>query len=201
MNFFKKAFWRFITQTIFKKTFNYIGHSSSIFKPLQLDGVNSIVLEDSVRVAEGAWLMGGGNKNKTLIIKTGTSIGHYSHIIGLYSLTVESNVLIADRVFISDCTHCYEDINIPVIKQNVKKLSSVTIGEGTWIGENVCVCGSSIGKHCVIGANSVVLSSIPDYCVAAGNPAKVIKKFDFKRNEWVRYHEETEKKETIESTR
>lgn len=50
------------------------------------------------------------------------------------------------------------------------------IGEGSWIGENVCVCGANIGKHCVIGANSVVTKDIPDYSVAVGCPARIIKK-------------------------
>jgi acetyltransferase-like isoleucine patch superfamily enzyme len=58
------------------------------------------------------------------------------------------------------------------------------IGEGSWLGENVCVIGASIGKHCVIGANSVVTKDIPDYSVAVGIPAKVIKKYNFNKCEW-----------------
>ena len=70
--------------------------------------------------------------------------------------------------------------------QAVSFLKSVHIGEGSWLGENVCVCGASIGKHCVIGANSVVINDIPDYCVAAGSPAKIVKKYDFDKKQWVR---------------
>ena len=113
-----------------------------------------------------------------------TTIGHYAHIIAMHSMTIEQNVLIADKVFISDCTHSYEDINKPVIRQEVKELSPVVIGEGSWIGENVCICGASVGKHCVIGANSVVTSDIPDYSVAVGSPARVVKKYDLNSNEW-----------------
>lgn len=43
-----------------------------------------------------------------------------------------------------------------------------------------------IGKHCIIGANSVVNSDIPDYCVAVGSPARVIKKYDFSLGRWVK---------------
>ena len=51
------------------------------------------------------------------------------------------------------------------------------IGDDTWIGTNVVIAGTvEIGKHCVIGANSVVTHDIPDYSVAVGCPAKVIKK-------------------------
>ncbi|MCR5226135.1 MAG: hypothetical protein K6E27_02830 [Eubacterium sp.] len=129
----------------------------------------------------------GSNKSVTTAwINDSTTIGHFSHIVAVHSVTIGKSVLIADRVFISDCSHRYEDVSIPIIKQDIKKLAPVSIGEGSWIGENVCICGASIGKHCVIGANSVVTTDIPDYCVAVGSPAKIVKKFDFEKNEWVK---------------
>ena len=44
--------------------------------------------------------------------------------------------------------------------------------------------GASIGKHCVIGANSVVIHDIPDYCVAVGAPARIVKRYDFSAQQW-----------------
>ena len=58
------------------------------------------------------------------------------------------------------------------------------IGEGTWLGEGVCVIGAKIGKGCVIGANAVVTKDIPDYSVAVGSPAKVIKKYNSDTKRW-----------------
>jgi len=67
------------------------------------------------------------------------------------------------------------------------KNSCVHIGEGTWLGTNVVIVGSiSVGKQCVIGANSVVTKDIPDYSVAVGIPAKVIKRYDFEQQQWVK---------------
>ena len=180
---FNQKIWYLITQTIYALTFGKIGKRCLVYKPLQLDGRKAIYLEDDVYIAQGAWLKAKG-KEKTLWIERGSTIGHFSHIIAWKSVTIGSNVLIADKVFISDCSHRYEDIDIPIKKQGIKILSPVSIGEDSWIGENVCVCGASIGKHCIIGANSVVLSDIPDYCVAAGAPAKVVKRFDTEKNEW-----------------
>lgn len=52
---------------------------------------------------------------------------------------------------------------------------NLMIDDGTWLGTNVVIVGNvHVGKHCVIGANSVVAKDIPDYSVAAGIPAKVI---------------------------
>ena len=186
MNKISRKAWQFYTRVFMSPSFMRIGKKSVIIKPLQIDSAKSIEIEDNVSIYHFAWLM--GNKQagqKTLTVQSGTTIGHYAHIIAMHSMTIEQNVLIADKVFISDCTHSYEDINKPVIRQEVvKELSPVVIGEGSWIGENVCICGASVGKHCVIGANSVVTSDIPDYSVAVGSPARVVKKYDLNSNEW-----------------
>ena len=89
-------------------------------------------------------------------------------------------------MYISDNLHGYKDIKTPIWKQPIVQNRDVEIGEGSWIGENVCILGVHIGKHCVIGANSVVTHDIPDYSVAVGSPAKVIKRYDFENNQWVK---------------
>ena len=81
-------------------------------------------------------------------------------------------------MYITDCDHEYRDINVPVIDQGiVQRGQMVSIGEGSYIGINAVIVGNvKIGKHCVIGANSVVTKDVPGYCVAVGSPARVIKK-------------------------
>lgn len=176
-----------VTQYCFKHRFGNIGRNSILFKPLQLNNTGSIYIDDNVSIYHYSWLMCLEDNSKEVIrIMDYATIGHFAHIIAKHSVTIEKDVLIADKVFISDCTHGYEDINTPVIKQDIKLLAPVVIGEGSWLGENVCVCGASIGKHCVIGANSVVTTDIPDYCVAVGSPARVVKKYDFDRKEWIK---------------
>ena len=163
MNKVKRNLWILRTRLLRLKK---VGRRSCIIKPLQIDNHSSISIGNSVYIAEYAWLMGSKIlSDKGLVVNDNTVIGHFAHII-------------ADKVFISDCTHNYLDINTPVINQDVSFIKPVIIGEGSWLGENVCVCGASIGKHCVIGANSVVTRDIPDYCVAVGAPARVIKKID-----------------------
>ena len=49
--------------------------------------------------------------------------------------------------------------------------------------------GTILGKQCIVGANSVVRGQFPDYCVIAGNPAKIIKKYNFNTRKWEKYHE------------
>lgn len=91
---------------------------------------------------------------------------------------IEKNVLTANHVYISDNLHGYHNIKQPVLNQNIQQLNDVVIGEGSWLGENVCIIGAKVGKHCVIGANAVVTHDIPDFCVAVGVPARVIKMYN-----------------------
>lgn len=121
-----------------------------------------------------------------LIIGNGCAIGHFNEIYATKSIVIEDNVLTADRVYISDNLHGYENPDMPIIKQPIKQNGTVRIGEGSWLGVGVAVIGANIGKHCVIGANAVITKDIPDYSVAVGIPAKVIKRYNFSTRKWER---------------
>lgn len=125
-----------------------------------------------------------GEKEARLVIGNGCTIGHFNEIYATKSIIIEDNVLTADRVYISDNLHGYEDPDIPILKQPIKQKGTVRIGEGSWLGVGVAVIGANIGKHCVIGANAVVTHDIPDYSVAVGIPAKVIKRYNPYTERW-----------------
>ena len=76
-----------------------------------------------------------GYDNCKLEIKDGVNIGHFNHIYATKSIIIEENVLTADRVYISDNLHCYEDINIPIKQQPIIQKKEVIIGAGSWLGE------------------------------------------------------------------
>ncbi len=164
-----------------------IGSRSCICKPLQIDNSKSISIGERVFIGHNSWLIGAEkSSDKGLIIGDNTTIGHFAHIVASKEVIISCDVLLADKVFISDCSHNYKDIDVSIQNQGVSFLKSVRIGEGSWLGENVCVCGASIGKHCVIGANSVVTTDIPDFCIAVGCPAKIVKKYDELTGSWKR---------------
>ena len=83
--------------------------------------------------------------------------------------------LVADWVYICDFDHVTADISVPIKDQGIAK-SPVRIGPDTWICTKVTVTkGSRIGRGCVIGAHAVVRGDVPDYGIAAGIPAKVVR--------------------------
>ena len=106
-----------------------------------------------------------------------SEIGERCRISIANSLEIGEKVLLSPNVYITDCDHEYRNVDVPVIDQGVvQRGQKVSIGEGSYIGINTVIVGNvKIGKHCVIGANSVVTKDVPDYCVAVGSPARVIK--------------------------
>ncbi len=113
-------------------------------------------------------------------IGRGSEIGERCRISIANSLIIGEKVLLSPNVYITDCDHEYRNIDVPVIEQGiVQKGQKVSIGDGTYIGINSVVVGNvKIGKHCVIGANSVVTKDVPDFCVAVGSPARIIKNME-----------------------
>ena len=91
------------------------------------------------------------------------------------SVTIEDDVLIASNVSIMNGSsqHGIERLDIP-IRDQPGEFVPVTIGEGSWIGERATVA-ADVGKHCVIGAGAVVTKPVPDYAIALGVPARIVR--------------------------
>lgn len=179
----KKAYFNIV----YSRRFKSFGRGVSIQSPLHIYGEENISIGDNVLVQYKSWLAAcpdTGSDSCNLSIGDGCVIGHFNEIYATKSIVIEDKVLTADRVYISDNLHGYEDPAIPVLEQPLKQIGCVRIGEGSWLGVGVAVLGANIGKHCVIGANSVVTKDIPDYCVAVGAPAKVIKMYNQESNTW-----------------
>jgi acetyltransferase-like isoleucine patch superfamily enzyme len=150
--------------------------------PLRLNGEQRIEIGDRVFAGPSCWLQAipdGDNRETAISIGSGTSIAGLCVISAVRSVRLEKNVLLARNVYISDHIHKYTQTDLPILAQGIDKIKPVLIKAGAWLGQNVVVCpGVTIGAGSVIGANSVVTQDIPDYCVAVGAPARVVKTID-----------------------
>lgn len=131
-----------------------------------------------------------GTKNPAILIGSNVQINDYVHITSSESVTIGNNVLIASKVYISDVSHgSYKSDNCsaPEVSPADRELitSPVIINDNVWIGDGACILpGVTIGYGCIIGANAVVNKSIPAKSIAAGIPAKVVKRFSETTNRW-----------------
>jgi acetyltransferase-like isoleucine patch superfamily enzyme len=108
-------------------------------------------------------------------IGNGCVIGRGSHIVAHYSIVIGDDVFTGPNVYITDQNHGYADPDVPIGRQWPIN-AAVTIGQGSWLGAGAIILpGASIGRNVVVAAGSVVRGRIPDRCVVAGVPAKVVR--------------------------
>jgi acetyltransferase-like isoleucine patch superfamily enzyme len=102
-------------------------------------------------------------------------IGRGSHLVAHQSVILGDDVWTGPNVYISDQNHGYEDPDIPIGRQ-VPVNRPVSIGSGSWLGAGAIILpGASVGRNVVVAAGSVVRGEIPDQCVVAGVPARVVR--------------------------
>jgi acetyltransferase-like isoleucine patch superfamily enzyme len=171
----------------------FYNNARLIRRPFYIRGKSSLTMKNKLTTGYNCRLdlIGGGQK--TLFIGENCEIGDYVHIVAREKVIIGDNCLFASKIFISDTNHgSYNDKfghSSPLTTPNSRELLTdpVYIDDHVWVGENVCILpGVRIGKGSIIGANSVVNSSIPEYSIAVGSPAKVIKHYDFNEEKWLR---------------
>lgn len=179
-----KVIWMF-RALIYKCFFGRFGNFSYIGNPIYLSRVRSVFIGKRVRIYPGARIevISGGK----ITIGNNVSIGQCLHLISGEGIVVGDDVTVSANVFISDVEHQYEAISEHVMSQPLNR-AKVIIGENSFLGYGCVIrAGTTLGKQCVVGANSVVKGDFPDYCVIAGNPAKIIKKYDAMNKCWNRF--------------
>jgi len=162
----------------------HIGDNTIIQHPAEFENPDNISFGNQIRVRMGSWFDCSTPEAK-IEIGDGCAIGRDNQISTSSKIVLEKCVLTAANVHISTQTHNYEDIDKPIMSQGTTDNGSITLGEGCWIGRNSLIF-ASVGKGSVVAANSFVNKDVPDYCVVAGSPAKIIKRYSHEEKRWLR---------------
>jgi acetyltransferase-like isoleucine patch superfamily enzyme len=111
-------------------------------------------------------------------------IGRGSHIVGHWSIEIGDDIQTGPYVYVTDQNHSYADPDAPIGRQWPVE-AGVRIGSGSWLGAHAVVLpGADIGRCVVVAAGAVVRGRVPDHCVVAGVPAKVVRRHQAGRG-WV----------------
>lgn len=136
---------------------------------------------DNKGIAIGSGVFLGRNtilncKNGDITLEDNVNVGSNVTVFSASEVRVDADNLIAAYCYLVGGTHCFDDPSVPVLHQG-RSSAGIRIGPGGWLGAHVTVFdGVRIGRHAVIGAGSVVNNDVPDYAIAAGVPAKVLKR-------------------------
>jgi len=192
LNLISLSFSLLKTQIIYRAAFGSIGSRTVIRNPIMLQNTHCMHLGDGVLFLHGARLECVAERyghvfHPKVTIGSGSSFQQNFHLTCAQEIIIGEKVAVTENVGIFDIWHPYEDLTRAIVEQPLRT-APVYIGDETLIGMGAVIHpGVRIGKHCVIGANSVVTKSIPDYCVAVGAPAKVIRQYDAALGQWVSY--------------
>ncbi len=114
-------------------------------------------------------------KNGDIVVEDRANLGFNCEIFSASRVRVGSDVLMAAYTYLVGGDHLYDRVDIPVLQQG-RTARGIEVGAGAWLGAHVVVTdGSTIGRDAIIGAGAVVVGAIPEFAIAVGTPAKVIR--------------------------
>lgn len=167
----------------------HIGRGADIGKGLHLQSPKNIHIGNNVRIGRFGRLatFPVDGRYGQVSIEDNCYIGDFFSVLAGADIVLKKDTLIASHVAVVSENHgANPEIGVKYGKQPLSG-KPTTIGKNCWIGEKVMIMpGVEIGDWCVIGAGSVVTKSIPAYSMAVGNPARVIKQYDFEKHEWIK---------------
>jgi len=175
--------------------FENLGLSVSIHYSCDIrrSAANRIRIGDSVYIAPGTWLNIpeiSAEAPPAIILDNGCKIGRRCMISAKNSVWLESDVMLGPSVLITDHSHEWSDLDLPIHAQGLTRGGTVRVERNCWLGHGaaiVCTSGELIvGRNTIIGANCVVTRSVPAFSVVAGNPAKIIRQYDSEQGKWVK---------------
>jgi acetyltransferase-like isoleucine patch superfamily enzyme len=186
----KKSFWYPVANIKNRFLFGGYGKDVYIEGGVVINRPRFVQLGDHVRIKRNTSinLHPEDKRSKEILLFIGDDviISEGCIISACNRIVIEEHVGVSPNVMIIDNSRKPGDVSRPSKEQKVE-VGFVHIGADSWIAYGACIMPNvTIGKHCIIGALSVVNKDIPSYSVAVGSPAKVVKQYDFDRKEWVK---------------
>lgn len=186
LNIFKKILTKLYTTIYSLWISNHFSNTKATFKY----PINDIRGEQYIKLSDGcsfgkfvvitAWDNQNGKKLSPRIwIGANCKFGDFLHLTCINKIEIGNNVLTGKWVTITDNSHGntdYHSLQVPPSERNWVSKGGVKIEDDVWIGDKATILpGVTIGTGAIIAANSVVTKDIPPYCIAGGNPARIIR--------------------------
>lgn len=183
INIYKRNDVKIKMQGLFK-----CGKDVTINYPFSVNGEENITIGDGTTILDGARMQVFSSltgKKTHLTIGSNCYFCYRLTILAGGDVTIGDHVLMASDISIISHNHGINPEEVTPYMDQTLQIAPIVIGDNCWLGDKVVVtAGVTIGKGCVVGSNSVVTHDIPDYSIAVGAPARVIKQWDFGKHRW-----------------
>lgn len=164
-----------------------VGKGTYISRPLILQGGGRqrIKIGSKTSIGHhcvlGCWEQYGNERfEPEIIIGNHCSIGEYCHFTAINRITIADGLLTGRFVYIGDNSHgglSMDEANTPPARRRLASKGEIKIGRNVWIGDKVSILGGvTIGDNVIVGAGSIVTHCIPNNCIVAGVPARIVKR-------------------------
>lgn len=171
-----------------------LGKKSFVHRPWTIHSPSSIVIGDRTLIRADSYLSAikeyaGNTYRPRIAIGDDVYIGRHCYFTAMQSIEVQDGCVLSEHVYITDLMHGFHPDRGLILYQPLESKGPVVIGAHSFLGYRVSIMpGVTLGKHCVVGANSVVTRSFPDYSMVAGVPARLIRSFSPSQGVWLRVH-------------
>ncbi|MFN2461339.1 MAG: hypothetical protein ABR591_11725 [Candidatus Velthaea sp.] len=167
------------------------GRNVTISRGCELFGPQRVQIGNDVFVGEGGTLAIVYDRpapGPMISIADGVWMNKRCYIQAANEVVIGERAIFAPDVYIADSAYDYRDANAPIMSQGLQSLEHrVEVGPFAWLGIRAALLGNvRVGRGSVVGANAVVTRDIPDFCVAVGQPARVVRAYDARSRDWVR---------------
>ena len=182
----KRAFWNALRRPHRDR----LGRASYVVPPFSCTAPDCMTIGDNVMIGSGAQFQlltsfSGATFHPQLDIASDTYIGTQCEIVCIDAVRIGRGCTLSDQVYINDCSHSMDPRQGHIMDRPLTTKGPVTIGENCFIGRGATVLsGVTLGEHCVVGTHAVVTRSAPAYSMLAGNPARIVARFDLAKGRW-----------------
>lgn len=161
-----------------------VGKGVRIFHPRNITfGKNVEILQEAVFAP---YAKNDEKYPSKIIVGNNVHFGVQDRIASANKVVIEDDVLFAAFVHITDHSHEFHNIGKSIINQGIYSKGPVIIKRGAWLAFGCHILSDvTVGEYSVVAANSVVTKDVPAYSVVAGNPARVVSRYDFNEKKWV----------------
>jgi len=179
-----------IKSLIIKKKFKVCGNGFYIYSNVTINNHNCISLGSNVGIGKYSYLLPcvkykGAEYTPQIKIGNNVWLGIRTSIACIDEVVIGNDVLFAGHVHITDHSHGYDQIDVPIRNQPLISKGKVIIEDQCWLGFSCeILSGVHIGKHSIVAARAVVTKDVPPYSIVAGNPARIIKQYNFESRKW-----------------